>query len=44
MKRYALSGWFYGEPLPRPEIIFPRDEGYLLKNVVVKDEVGNNLC
>ncbi len=39
VKRLALSGWFYGDPVQRPKIEFPKDEGYLLKDYLVSCSV-----
>jgi len=32
VKRLALSGWFYGDPIPRPKIEFKFDEEYAVKD------------
>jgi len=45
VSRIALSGWFYGDPLPRPEIRLPSDDSYLVKDSVVKlSGIFKQLC
>lgn len=42
VRRLALSGWFYGEPLPRPDLNFPLPNCYALQQNLTSGDSFEN--